>query len=211
MQYYYNLVVNLDEVFWEFYEWENTDHLVSIKKVPFIRINSNNFKNILINEIKVDKEWLKNYINKTIIKNKKEKATMILFSTTKNCILLEFEEDGKVLYRSKLLLEDENNCNEFSYALKEINIPYKKLEKLPLRKDYRKAIEEKRIIKTELKTLQTSKNIEKCSYLFYEWFGIIENDLDYMIDYCEKELEKSYNLKIHKIAELIKLSYKECL
>lgn len=210
MHYYYDLLVNLDEVAWEFYEWEKKDVILPIKKIPFLRINEKEFKEISAYEGKIEKNWLEPYIGKTQIKKDKSK-NLLLLSTTKNSLVIETNSTGQIISRSKLLIEDENNCNELASSLKETTIPFSSQQKIPLRSDFRQAIKEKNLIKIELKTLKETNNISKCSYLYYEWFNILEDDLSTMLENCLKELKKPYTLKIHKIASLIRLSYKECL
>ena len=61
------------------------------------------------------------------------------------------------------------------------------------------------------KTILKDQNISKCKYLYYEWFGQISDDLEKMITTCYQELKKPYTLKIHEVASLIRLSYKEPL
>ena len=209
MHYYYDLLVNLDEVAWEFYEWEKKDVILPIKKIPFLRINEKEFKEISAYEGKIEKNWLEPYIGKTQIK--KDKSKNLLLSTTKNSLAIEINSTGQIISRSKLLIEDENNCNELASSLKETTIPFSSQQKIPLRSDFRQAIKEKNLIKIELKTLKETKNTTKCSYLYYEWFNILEDDLSTMLENCLEELKKPYTLKIHKIASLIRLSYKECL
>ena len=136
---------------------------------------------------------------------------MILISSTKNSLVLELADDGKIINRSKLLIEDENNINELATTLKEISIPFKKIKQIKREREFRQALEEKNLIKIELKTLKEKENISKCAYLYYEWFGELETDLDKMIETCLQELKKPYSLKIHEIVSLIRLSYKERL
>lgn len=211
MHYYYDVLGNFDENYLEFYEWEKNDPITFIKKVPLVRISNKDMLNLLTYKIKVKGTWLEKYKEKTTLKNSKEKPLIILFSSTKTSVLLEFQENGEAVYRSKLLIEDENNCNEYAYSMKEIALSYEKLGKLVVKKEFRKALEDKKILKTELKTLEEEKNLEKCQFLYYEWFGILENDFDKMIKQCQAELTKDYSIKMHQIAELIKLSYKERL
>ena len=41
MHYYYDVLANLDTTLWEFYEWEQTDPIISIKKLPLVRVSEN--------------------------------------------------------------------------------------------------------------------------------------------------------------------------
>lgn len=211
MHYYYDLLINLDELPWEFYEWDKKDTILSVKKIPFLRIKEQDFLKIFSNDGEVDQNWLKPYQNKTFMKGNIKNATMLLLSSTKNCLVIELSDTGQIIARSKLLIEDENNCNELATSLKEIEVPFKKIKKILQRKEFRQALEEKKLIKIELNSIKQSENISKCSYLYYEWFGKLENDLDKMIENCLKELKKDYSIQVHKIASLIRLSYKERL
>ena len=83
-------------------------------------------------QVVFDKEWISKYLDKTIVTNGKEKLHCILFSSCKNSILMEFDELGHVLSRSRLLMEDENNCNEICLNLKKSEVPYKIDVKLAL-------------------------------------------------------------------------------
>ena len=211
MHYFYDLLVNLDEMAWEFYEWDKNDSILSLKKIPFLRVSEKDFQTLCMYEGSLEKNFAKDFLQKTLIKGNSQNASMILVSSTNHCLVIEFNVDGHVLARSQLLVEDENNANEMAHSLKESIFPFIKNKKIVKRKDFRQAIAEKNLIKIELKTLLKTQNVTKCTYLYYEWFGILENDLEKMITYCLEELKKPYTLKIHKIASLIRLSYKECL
>jgi len=211
MHYYFDVLVNLDETLWEFYEWEQNDNLVPIKKVPLIRVKEKDIENFMKYQVTFDETWLEKYIDKTTLKNQKEKITCLLFSSTKNNILLELNKKGEVIGKSKLLIEDDNNCNEMSFTEKETNISYEIGPKIKVEKEFRQAKKEKKLIEIELETIKKTNNIKKCSYLYYEWFGGFETNLEKMILEMKEELKKDYTLKLHEISLLIKMSYKEQL
>ncbi len=211
MHYYYDVLVNLDTELWEFYEWEENDRLIPIKKIPLFRVLESDIRNFMKYEITVDPNWLSKMEEKTIFKNGKDKTNCLLFSSTKNSIVLEFDLYGKVIGRSKLLVEDENNCNEVAMNMKEVEIPYEVREKRKQHHCLRQTLREKHFFEIELKTLKESNNTLKCSYLYYEWFGKLENDMEKMIQNFEKELEECDPRKLHEIVHIVRLSYKEQL
>ena len=120
-------------------------------------------------------------------------------------------EKGCVVARSRLLITDENHCNELVASLKSEFVPYKVLNKLTCSREFRKANYEKHLIEVELDTLEASGNVSKCAFFYYEWFGFVEDNLEKMIRDCREELKKEYTIKMHEIASLILLSYKGCL
>lgn len=211
MHFYFDLLVNLDEIMWEFYEWDKKDNIVFLKKIPILKISEKDFSAISLYNGLIESKFLEKYQNKTIIKGMKKNYTMLLLTTNKNCLVVELNKKGNIISRSKLMIEDEINCLEKAEKFKEIKLPFQKHNKIIIRKDFRQGEREKRIIRTELKTIYNNQNLLKCSYLYYEWFGILESNLEKMLNNCFKELEKPYSLKIHHISNLIKISYKECL
>lgn len=211
MHYYYDVLINIDEETWEFYEWDKEDQIIPIKKVPLIRISEKIFLDILNYHGQITPTFLEPYIEKTICKKYSKNMNLLLISTTNHSLIIEFSIDGNILSRSKLLIEDENDINEQAKTLKEQKIPYQKEKKIETRKDFRQALQEKNLIKIELKTILKDQNISKCKYLYYEWFGQISDNLEKMITTCYQELKKPYTLKIHEVASLIRLSYKEPL
>ena len=40
MNYYYDIVLNLNEELYEFYEWEENDSIDFIKKIPLFRVST---------------------------------------------------------------------------------------------------------------------------------------------------------------------------
>ncbi len=211
MHYYYDVLANLDNTLWDFYEWEQTDNIVPIKKMPLVKVTEKDIKTFFKYQINFDSEWSSKFIEKTIVKNGKEKLSCILFSSGKNAIIIEIDETGKTISRSKLLVEDENNVNEIIYSIKETKVPYKIEQKLEIRKELRQAEKEKHFIWIELNTLKEKQNQIKCSFLYYEWFGEFESSMEKMLDKMKKELKREYTIKLHEIASLIRMSYKEYL
>lgn len=210
MLYYYDLLVNLDDELWDYYEWEKTDSLTLFKKVPFIRINELAIKDFLEYQIFLDKEWIKPYLNKAILKDNK-RLSGILFSGLKEAIFLEFNEEGKVLAKSKVLMEDWNNIYEVVGEKECRDVLYEKKEKLPLRKEFRQALKEKHFLEVEINSLEDNQNKSKCAYIYYEFFKEATDDFPYMIKRLREEIAKPYTLKMHEVFLLIKMTYKECL
>lgn len=211
MRYCYDLIVNLDNSFWEFYEWEEQDNLVSLKKVPLIKVSDFDLRQFLQYDVCFDEEWIKPFLGKTLLRGKKEKLSCLLFSSGRDCVVFEVNEKGCVVARSRLLITDENHCNELVASLKSEFVPYKLLNKLTCSREFRKANYEKHLIEVELDTLEASGNVSKCAFFYYEWFGFVEDNLEKMIWDCREELKKEYTIKMHEIASLILLSYKGCL
>ena len=207
MNFYYEIKLNFNDQLLEFYEWNSDDKLDLIKKIPLIKIKSNIFKDICLYDFKVNQDFLELINGRTTCKDNSRIENACIFCDTKNCIAVEFDNQGKSIARSCLMLEDENNICEISYSLKSRNINIEKLNKLHLSNEFRQEIKIKQIITKEILELYKNNNINKLKYLYYEWFGEIESNKEIitkrMFNDIKEELKKTH----YDIYNIIKLSY----
>lgn len=207
MNYYYDIVLNLNEELYEFYEWEENDSIDFIKKIPLFRVSTKTLKDNLKYQTKFSQTMIDQIKNKTIIKKNENLENIFLISDTKNALALEINNEGLVINRSKLLVSDEMNLIEMIYSLKEVKIEYEKIKKYEARKELRQIEKIKKLIKCEIDLLYQEKNRSKLKYLYYEWFNTVENSLEKMYEEMNTELEKNFSEKLNNIYDLIKLSY----
>lgn len=211
MNYCYDVLINIseDNVF-NFYEWEDFDPIELVKKIPLYRINSSVLKDFYSCDIKVDKEFLNEIMDKTILKNSKINKTIkyaCLLCDCKNALVVEFNDFGEIVGRSNLLLEDESNIIEFIYSYNEIKIKYEKLKNREIKNFLRQEDLIKKVIKLELTSLVENKNYTKLKYLFNEWFGYEESSIDKIKNKIIKELSMSIDNNSFKVYNIIKDSY----
>ena len=209
MNYYYDLTLNFDmENLWEFYEWEESDLLSNVKKIPLFRVDFDTMKDFLMNHIKVDESFVGDIAHKTIFRDSSEDVyASFLMSDSKNSLAVMLNEEGVVIALSKVLIVDDNNINEYMYTMRETEIPYQILYTRRKRKQLRQEEKLKRFIQIELQTLLEEKNIQKLKYLYYEWFQKEEDSIDKMYDEMISHLSKPMNESFEKISYLINLSY----
>ncbi len=207
MNYYYDIVLNLNEELYEFYEWEENYSIDFIKKIPLFRVSTKTLKDNLKYQTKFSQTMIEQIKNKTIIKKNENLENIFLISDTKNALALEINNEGLVINRSKLLVSDEMNLIEMIYSLKEVKIEYEKIKKYEARKELRQIEKIKKLIKCEIDLLYQEKNRSKLKYLYYEWFNTVENSLEKMYEEMNTELEKNFSEKLNNIYDLIKLSY----
>lgn len=210
MYYYYDVLLNFgsEEEFYEFYEWESEDAIEFVKKIPLFRVSTKTLKDQLKYKTVFTVEFLHQIENKTIIKSMTESLKYAcIFSDAKNAIALELNEQGEVINRSKLMLNDEANLMEMSFTMRESTLSYEVHEKYKKRNDLRQVEEIKKLIKCEMDTLYASKNISKLKYLYYEWFNQECSDMKTIVSTMKNALKKGYDENFLRIYELIKLSY----
>ena len=169
MNYYYDIKLNFLDNNYLFYDWEDNDNIEYIKKIPLYQVTSKKFKEIYKYNGKVNKEFLEEIENKTILKNGKLKyATLI--ADKNNVIALEFAQDGHIITRSSLMLKDELALLDLLYNIPLKDLYFQKDTKLNNNLDLRKCLEIKEFITLEINKLDEEKDLLKLKYLYLEWF-----------------------------------------
>lgn len=206
MNFYYDIVVNFQENNYMFYEWAESDVLEYIKRVPIFQVTTKVLRDLINNNIEVDKEFLDSIYNKTKLK-KGFLEYVSLFVSKNGAIVLEFASDGKVIARSGLQVNDECNVMEVIYTLPIFRLEYKVLNRLELNKDLRLESTIKDFINLEINTLYKNKEWEKIVFLYNEWFLKSNSNVGEMVQEMQNRLKGEITDREFRIYNLIKLSY----
>lgn len=207
MNYYYDTLINLQDNYRYFYEWDKNDYIEGVKKIYIVCVNSNIYEDLFKNIICVSNTFLEKIYNKCKLKNGKIIPYICIFSDTKNACIIEFDSNGKSISKSSLLLEDELNVCELAYSIDKEFFDYEILEK---EKNKEMTIQEeqiKKLIVLEIKKCVEEKNYSKLKFIFLEWFNYLEEDIDLIIDKINETLLKPLTEKEFEIYNIIKLSY----
>lgn len=197
MKYIYDININFNEDYFDFFDWNREDSIIHIKKIPIFKINSNALKEIKNNNIELDQTFLNLIYNKTEYFNNhsiKKYMYACLFTDLKSVIGVKIEDK---VYYSSLQISDELDILE-DIKLEKINLNYKIVGKanrlnLKTRKQYDKELK----LKKCLQKLIIEKNEEKIKYLYYECFNEKEDNIDKIIDKINKEKQnKEISLKL---------------
>lgn len=208
MNYYYDVVLNFDmENLWNFYEWEDTDLLTYVRKIPLYRVSYETMQDFLSSHIKISKDFVRDIAHKTVTKNKEDIYASFLMSDSKNSLAVMLNEEGEVIALSKLLIGDDNNVNEFMYTIREVELPYEILNLREKREGLRQEERIKQFILLEIKTLFEEENIQKLKYLYYECFSKEEENSEKMYEDMIGYLKEPMNSNLEHLSYLIKLSY----
>lgn len=202
MNYIYDIILNFQERIYDFYEWNKTDVITHIRKIPVFKISSKDLYNIENYNVVLDDLFLEKILNKTEVFSGR---------TIKNieyaCILcdglnvLAIKIDKKRYYFSKLIIEEELEVTESLARVKEIEIEYQLKEpKNKFKFLTRKEVEMESYVKKELKKLETNGEEEKLQYLYFECFGKKEFNMKDLYHYsaCQKIYNILKLIQIHK-------------
>lgn len=209
MYYYYDVLLNFtsDNELFSFYEWEESDQVEFIKKIPIFRTSNTCLLDNLQYKIKYETALVEQIKNKTIVKSNHSLENTFLISDSKNALALELNDEGLVISRSRLLLSDELNLSEVMFTMKESTLSYEKLEKYPISTTLRQESKIKKLIKCEIDTLYQEKNLSKLKYLYCEWFNKNNEDIECIYKEMTNSLHRGYDNNLKRVYDFIKLSY----
>ena len=206
----YDLLLNFQDTYYEFFEWNNNDEIIHVKKINIMKISSDDYNNILNNRIKFDCDLLLSIFNKCEYFDNKKVLTIpyaILFTDSYRVMGITMDMDGKVIKYSSLELLDEEDVLDISDRLGTCKVKYNIIgENL---RDDNKTREEREIINYIKNYLcETLKNNDyaKLRYLYYEYFGKASNNLEKIKKDFIRELDCEISEKHYNLYNLIKLS-----
>lgn len=174
MKYIYDIILNFTDKFsfYEYYEWQKNDELINIRKAPIFKIESNTLEDFINNEVKVDENFLKVINNKYILYKKdiKKIKNVIVLSNGEKSIGISFDNKGHVIYKSPMLIDEEDEANKIISKEKYTDINYQ--VKTRNNNNYLRIDNIKR--KNTLLEIQKdykNKEYSKLKYLYYEIFN----------------------------------------
>lgn len=201
MNYVYDILLNFQKEYYDFFEWNNDDEITHIRKIPLFKISNSDFKSLKSGNIRINKNFMHKIYNKTQ-KFKKSKTKNInyafLVSNGKEILGIKLNKNGLNTYKSSLLLDEEEEINDIAQNLNKSIIEYQIISDF-FNNDYqtRKEKKIKQLIIEKLNHLFKNKDNDKLKYLYLEYFNKPENNINIIYSKLKKEIEN--NPKKHYI------------
>ena len=131
MNYIYDVLLNFQKEYYDFFDWNQNDNLYHMRKVPIIKVTNLNLKEIKNNIIKFDN--LLNLINnkaERFSKNTISKQKYIFIISNENeCLALKLNKNGIITHKSSLLPNEQDDIIEISKIQKITTLNYKIIKK----------------------------------------------------------------------------------
>ena len=207
MNYIYDILLNFSSTPYDFFEWNTSDNILHIRKIPLIRVSPITLLDIRDNEINFEKDFLETINKKTEIfnhKNIKILEESCLLSDGRNVIAILIK--NKKLLKSKLLLDEEEEVLSICEKLKEKQISYKIIKNKS--NNYymtRKQSENKQKLKIELNKIFNEKHDEIIKYMYYECFNKKEESIKKIRHQFIHLINNNDDVAIDKLKNLLKL------
>lgn len=205
MNYVYDVLVNLSTEMYDFYDWEESDTLMHVRRIPIFKVNEKTYDDFYTKKIKVNEDFTNSIKDKTQIfggRNIEIIESSCIISNGTSALMIEFNNEGKINRKSKFLINEELEIVEVAKTLKNIKIDYNILDNKTLVNKMIRS--EKRTLKHILKELENLKDDnEKINYLYYEWFETEEGSNKYVS--LVKSIKKEFTSKHEEFLELLNL------
>lgn len=193
MTFIYDILLNYtNNYYYDFYEWDKKDNIINVKKIPLFYVNNKIINDFINYKIKINKSFLRIINNKSIyLKKDKEKYNYsAIFSSGEKSIGIVFNDDGNIIFKSSMLLDEEDEANRIALKQKETCIKYKKYDfnnNIFLRCD----IDKKNSIIKELKRIFLNKEYDRLKYIYYDIFNKTSNNIIYIYETLIKSIDNN--------------------
>ena len=203
MNYIYDIYLNLNKNLYDFYEWNNSDNIIHIKRIPHFIVNNTILTKLITNDIRIYSNFIKTIHNKTELWSSVNKVhNCALFSDYDNAIAIEFDSNGNSIKKSFLSIIEEAEILDDINKNKLNDIKFKIIKKTPIPLKTRKQLSIDSFINKELKNI----NSKKLKYICMECLGTTYKDPYENIDNLKKLKSTSKDYK--NLYDILKLTSK---
>lgn len=203
MNYIYDIYLNLNKTLYDFYDWNKSDNLTHIKKIPIFMIDTSTFKIITYNTIQIDNRFINKINNLTETWNHNNISNCALFCDCNNIIAIEFNKDGVSTKKSFLYIDEESEILDDIDNYNITNISFKVINKTGCSLLTRKQNKINDFINNELKSIDS----KRLDYIYYECTGKSNGKNIDKINNLKKINHNSKNYK--NLYDILKLTSKE--
>lgn len=196
MDYIYDIVLNFQKEYYDFYEWFPTDKIVNIKKIPIYKVSNNDYLKIRNNIVTIDKMSLP------------KPNKIFLITSGLEVMALLIDNVGHVIKKSSLLFDEADEILEDKDKIKKIDIKYN-IDKINnIKYISRKKIEKIKYVNKYLRKTFKYKDKYYLKYLYFEIFNEEEDDINKVYSRLVELAKKNVN-KIYDSIKKIELELKK--
>ena len=187
MRFIYDIVVNYENNFFEFYEWEKEDNIINIKKMPLFLVNNETYKIIKYESVTINSAFVDKIRDKTFAYNKIKIGPSCLITNGMEVIGILCNDKGEVIKKSSLLIDEEDEILEEAADIDIYDIDI---------------IKRKKINKNNINRENNNSNLK---YLYYDYFEKENEDISLIKKELINEIKHNWNKKLNSFYETAKI------
>ena len=202
MNYIYDIILNFNEEFYDFYEWKSNDNVINVRKIPVLKVDENTYVSLRNNKIQVSMETIDSLKKNFSLYNEKIEGNIIcLITNGMSAFGVMFNNNGYLIKRSSMLFDEEEEVIDESENIKEVKIDFIKNEKQKSNNISRIVKEKQKFIKDYISSLDDELTLK---YIYYDYFEK-EEDKNNIKEILLSEINSEWNSKLSKLYDLTKL------
>ncbi len=202
MNYIYDVVLNFNKDYYNFFEWYKSDNIINIKKIPFFLVDNNTYTSMKYNIIIVDQDFVRSIKDKTSTYTKLKVGPSCLITNGKEAMGLLFNDKGNLIKRSSLLLDEEEEVLDEVNDNNKYNIGIIKNQKRRIFNINRLEKEKKDFL---IRYISKENSLINLKYLYYDYFEKEEQDIDIIKKTLIKEIKYNWNKKFQEFYNTVKM------
>lgn len=215
MIYIYDILLNFCdcEEIYDFYEWNQSDTIENIKRIKLVHVDKDMLDDLLYYDGNIDTSYLlKVYRTCEVYTNRKVKVLDYcgLFSDGERVLAIEFDEGGKPIYKSKLLIDEEEEIAILATNLETFPIIYDRKDRVLENRFFtRNEILIRNYLMKEIEECYNKKNYGKLRFLYEEYFEEESTSYQRMLQALLDSMKNSLDSKHMDIYQVLKLANKK--
>lgn len=209
MIYIYDILLNFNEDFYEFYEWEKGDYLYHIKKIPIFKVETSFMELLFSKKIKLEEGFVKSLSSKVELFGTKKNKSLnhsCLFTDGYKVIGVMINDSFEISQISDLLLDEATDAINISSRCNMLSLEYTIIGSR--KNNFFLTRKEKKIklyLEEELKKIHKNKENSKLAYLYFEYFNKEMDDIELAYKELYHTLKTVITEKHEKLYELLHL------
>ena len=190
MDYIYDIVLNFQSNYYDFYEWRTTDKIINIKKILVYTVNNEDYLNLKYDDVTLDKSLLPKQTKMFLITNGGEVMGLLLDNT------------GKIIKRSSLLFDESDEVLEEKENIKPLPLKYQKNHFKPHIQTSRLMIEKTKFLENFFSNINLIKDEYLLKYIYYEIYNTEENNINKVYQKLRKLITNDINILYNSIKKV---------
>ena len=205
MVYVYDTLINFSEDMYDFYDWEDTDEFLHIRRIPLYKVSKVDYNNFICKKNRINEEMMESIKDKTQVFSNRGVEIIdfaCVITDGSGALALEFDESGVTKRKSKFLINEEMEILDMAKNLKEAKLKYEVISKNRNKNNMIRS--ERKVLNSILEELSSLKNdYEIIDYLYYEWFNKYDGNNKY--EKLVKDLKNKFTDKHLEFLDLLNL------
>lgn len=189
MNYVYDILVNFNENLYDFYDWNLSDPVTHIRRIPIYKVTSKQFYEIKNYQVKFDSKFLETIKNRTeFFSGRNIKIMKYAFLLTDGLDIMGIFIGDSIKYTSLQMDEELDILEDFRFKESHLDYQITSTKNAMILKT-RYQIEQINKMRQKLNDLIKENNISKIQYIYYECFNEKEKQISLILERFYHSLE----------------------